>query len=403
MPEITMRKRLNVVRLYFHGLSYQDIVTRAGVSKGTVVNVINDLKEGRFPSLEPIQEHVYALREIAVEIKRSGLSVSQAALGLSAFKGIASLGLPPRDVAGVFNLFRQLAPDGVATKQFVAAAMTVKGIQDRTGRGSEELEAWMNELEFQVTDLSQRRQELEPIAERVDSLIRDRDRLAEEVAQLGSDSQEAKRRLDIQIRGRHEHLKALESRIVETQRLIDQTGRRYLHQQEEARQAESRLNVATVAIEKLARLGLVLKDLPELATRLALVARHHRIDPDQFQDWLFSCLDHCSSLLGLESMIKARQEELRLDERKLAAVRSKGEIAAAELQALSKQGAEEEVAQRTIRDAWEENVRSVWTTLADAARLEMAELRAIGEAMKEEATARAADLQDTARALGRCR
>lgn len=100
-------------------------------------------------------------------------------------------------------------------------------------------------------------------------------------------------------------------------------------------------------------------------------------------------------------MIKARQEVLQRDERKLATVRSKREIAAAELQAWLKQGREERVAQRTIRRAWEEQVRSVGATLADASSLEMAELRAIGDLMKEEAMARAAELQDTASALGR--
>ena len=35
MAEITIRKRLNVVRLYLRGLHYQEIASRAGVSKGT--------------------------------------------------------------------------------------------------------------------------------------------------------------------------------------------------------------------------------------------------------------------------------------------------------------------------------------------------------------------------------
>lgn len=400
MPEISIRKRLNIVRLYLNGLSYQEIVSRAGVSKGTVVNVINELKEGQFPALEP-QEQVDALREIAVEVRRSGLSVSQAALGLSAFKGIESLGVPPRDLAGALELFRQLTPDGVDTRQFVAAAMTFKEIRDRNGRSPEELQAWMNALEGRVSDLSERCEDLEPVAKQVASLIRDRDLLAEEVASLACDGQEKKHRMDTQIKGRQERLKSLESRIVETQRLIDQMDKRYLDQEERARQAEGRLNEANHAVEKLTKLGLVLKDLSELATRLALAARYHQISPDRYKDWLFSCLENSSSLLGLDSLIKGREEELRRDERKLAAVRSKREIAAAEFQALSKQGGEEKAAQRTIRRAWEKQVSSVGATIAEAAGIEMAELRAIGISMKKEATARAAELQNTAKELGR--
>ncbi len=51
MPELPMRKRLSVVRLYFESVSYEDIARRAGVAKGTVVNVINELKAGQFPQI----------------------------------------------------------------------------------------------------------------------------------------------------------------------------------------------------------------------------------------------------------------------------------------------------------------------------------------------------------------
>ena len=51
MPELTMQKRLSVVRHYFDGLSYGEIARKAGVAKGTVANVIGELKAGHFPQL----------------------------------------------------------------------------------------------------------------------------------------------------------------------------------------------------------------------------------------------------------------------------------------------------------------------------------------------------------------
>lgn len=56
MPELSMQKRLGVVRRYFDGLSYEEIAReeiarKAGVAKGTVANVIGELKAGHFPQV----------------------------------------------------------------------------------------------------------------------------------------------------------------------------------------------------------------------------------------------------------------------------------------------------------------------------------------------------------------
>jgi len=40
MEKLSLKKKLFVIRLYFEGLSYDEISATAGVSKGTVANVI---------------------------------------------------------------------------------------------------------------------------------------------------------------------------------------------------------------------------------------------------------------------------------------------------------------------------------------------------------------------------
>ena len=47
MQKLSLKKQLTIVRLYLAGLSYDEIAARCGVSKGTVANVIADLKAGR--------------------------------------------------------------------------------------------------------------------------------------------------------------------------------------------------------------------------------------------------------------------------------------------------------------------------------------------------------------------
>ena len=76
MAAITARKRMNVVRDYIHGYSYDQIVEKTGISKGSVVGILNDLKNGNFHGLENVYEEIDALREIGVELRRRDLSLS---------------------------------------------------------------------------------------------------------------------------------------------------------------------------------------------------------------------------------------------------------------------------------------------------------------------------------------
>ena len=119
MPELSMRKRLNVVRFYFQGLPYEEIVTRAGVAKGTVVNVINELKAGRFPQVTNLEDEVEALREVAVGLKRTNMSVSQAASGLVALQWLESLGVEPGEQGAKYLDYR-VAVEGYSAGSFWA-------------------------------------------------------------------------------------------------------------------------------------------------------------------------------------------------------------------------------------------------------------------------------------------
>ena len=49
MEKLTAQKKISIVRQYFSGLSYDEIATKTGVSKGSVANVITDLKAGEIP------------------------------------------------------------------------------------------------------------------------------------------------------------------------------------------------------------------------------------------------------------------------------------------------------------------------------------------------------------------
>ncbi len=167
MPKLTFRKLLNVMGLYLEGLSHQAIAEKTGVSKGSVSNVVEMVRDGQLPALGGIEEKLDAHREVAVQIRRNGLSLSQAAVGLTAFQGFAALGIAPGDIARMVGLFRSMTTEGTKTEKFARAALVLLEVQESTGKEPEELEAWVGDLQAQSEALVTQCQEREPVSQQV--------------------------------------------------------------------------------------------------------------------------------------------------------------------------------------------------------------------------------------------
>ena len=400
MPAISARKTMNVVRLYLEGHPHQYIADRAGVSKGTVANIIDDLREGRFNAIENLSDQIDGLREVAVELRKSGLSLSQAAMGLSAFQGIESLGVASTDVKNVVEKCRELTPEGAKTQDFLAAVSTVMDVEQRTGMNPKELEETVGELEDRYHILEQSCQELEPISKEVAALTKERDCLVAERTTLELEIQERRQTWDAEIAERTEQLQKLQGQVADTEQLIGQLGGRVLDQEESLRQISCRSDRASSALKQILSLGLSENALPELATRLASAAYHHQIELAQFTGWLFTCLDQAGSLLGLESMIKRQQNELLKEERRLSTARKNQVLLAAELQTLKKLSAEEKAAQKSRRKVWQQEIRAVGSIFTEAATVETEDIKALRRSFDQRLSTQQVELQKTARALG---
>ncbi len=77
MNEISLVKRNKVVRLFLRGLSYDEIARQIGIGKGSVVNIIEEFREGDLAVPSDMTEYVDALRKIAVDTKKYDTSISQ--------------------------------------------------------------------------------------------------------------------------------------------------------------------------------------------------------------------------------------------------------------------------------------------------------------------------------------
>jgi len=97
MKELTERKKVEILRLFLEGYSYDEIATKSDVSKGSVVNIVNDFRAGHFPAFSDVGDLVDTLRELSVELRRRGAGVSEALLGLAFFSRLDEMGVKPRN------------------------------------------------------------------------------------------------------------------------------------------------------------------------------------------------------------------------------------------------------------------------------------------------------------------
>ena len=135
MERLTAKKKLAVVRLYFSGLSYDEVAAKTGVSKGTVANVVAELKAGVIPEAADVGEHIELLRELSLDLKRSNLTAGQCAIGLILLTRISECGLDPADIDR-WPMILKMVRNEDDTKEFVRLIYSIQEVQQRSGLAS---------------------------------------------------------------------------------------------------------------------------------------------------------------------------------------------------------------------------------------------------------------------------
>ena len=70
MREISVKAKRQVITLFFSGLSYDQISRESGVSKGGVVNIIDDYREGRLVVSGDILLDLLLRRDLVVSCRK---------------------------------------------------------------------------------------------------------------------------------------------------------------------------------------------------------------------------------------------------------------------------------------------------------------------------------------------
>jgi myosin heavy subunit len=296
MKELTEKRKLEILRLFLAGCSYDQIVTESNVAKGTVVNVVNDLRAGRFPAFSDIGDLVDGLRDLSVELMRKRIGVSEAALGLAFFSRLDEMGVTPEKVWQWANMCREMSPPEAPLQEFTAAALELFKTTQETGQSYDSI----------VANCSQLRTESKNLGEEVEGLKSAKTELELTQAALAEDVQsltEKKRVLEKEttsLSAKHEALTkettALEARCHDLKAEIGEM--------------ETKSSVLSPVVERLNLLGFSHNELEILRASLEELASSEKLSPRDLRKRFFEELSAYEATLTFEKRKRKLQGEV---------------------------------------------------------------------------------------------
>jgi chromosome segregation ATPase len=331
MERLTAKKKLSVIRLYLSGLSYDEIAARSGVSKGTVANVVADLKAGMIPEAADVGEYIELLRELSFDLKRSELTPGQCAVGLILLKQISECGLDPADVHRWPMILKSVRNED-DINEFVRLIYSIQETQQRSGLSLEALDNKVQELEKKAADLEPISDKLEDYKKQLVELTRQREELANSVAML-----EQKNTL-------------LSPQVKELERREQNLSRQIGEMEPKAQKAEITLSTLKGEMQKLEDIGFSLKELDEFSKKLQAIAQHHVIKPSGLRSRLIHELETMDKGLTLETLIQRRQQELDKTEQALVTTKSEVETTRVVIDGLKQEKANLEASIKETRE-----------------------------------------------------
>ena len=378
MERLTAKKKLAVVRLYLSGLSYDDIAARCGVSKGTVANVVTELKAGTVPEAADVGEHIELLRELSLDLRQSKLSPGQCAVGLILLTRISECGLDPADIDRWPMILKAVRNEDDA-KEFVRLMYSIREVQQRSGLSIEALDNKVHELEKKAADLGPMSDKLKDCKKQLSELTRQRDELANSVAIL-----EQKNEL-------------LTPQVKELERREQNLSRQIADMEPKAQKAETTLSTLRDELQKLKDIGLSLSQLAEFHEKLQVIVQRHVIEPSELRSRLLDELESLDKGLALETLIQGRQQEIDKMEQAIVRGKKEAEIARTAVDSLRQEKTNLEASIKEMREKVSREIAKIIPLAEDTISKLEGELRR----GNDEALAEVRRLKDEAMEVGK--
>jgi len=336
--EITLDSKLKVVKLYFEGLSYDDIVEKTGVAKGSVAAIVEALRVGEFPQFEQVTDIVNELRDLTVGLRKAGLGITEAATLLILVKKFMELGVEPPRLESWVRMCRAVPEEEFSRSQIIQAASKLAELEEKGFSYDQTLESLRSsaaELERLRVELAELRDEETKLHGRGEELIQENHRLEAESTRLQGkvnamavkEKEQEDRLQDVgeQVKQCQDEMAQLET---EKNKLRSETS----ELQERALALEKQVTDKGETLRGLKEVGFPRHQLDRLRGRLSEIAQRH--GTEDVVNRFFGYLESYESLIGMETTKEKLAQEvgtLRQERESLARLAQKLDLTSEEI------------------------------------------------------------------------
>jgi DNA repair exonuclease SbcCD ATPase subunit len=279
--EIPIDKKLEVVKLYFEGFAYDDIVKKTGVAKGSVAAIVEALKAGEFPQFEHVTDLVNEARDLAVGLRKASITITEAAPLFILVKKLLGLGVEPPHLESWVTMCRAVPEGEFSRSQIIKAAIKLAKLEQEGLSYDQTLESLRIssvELKRLEGELAELRAEEAKLRGSVEELTQANHRLEAESVRL----QGKLNAMAVKEKEEEDRLQELGDQVKQCQEEVAQleTGKSRLKEetsqlQERALALEKQVNDKTEILKSLDEVGFPRDQLNRLRDRLNEIAQKH--------------------------------------------------------------------------------------------------------------------------------
>lgn len=133
MKEISLEKKLRVIKLFLKAYTYKEISQRESIAQSSVVNIVDEFRNGQISIPPDMVEYIDELRKLAVDLRKSNTGIAELKSYLKLHKRLMKLGANTEDGEQWLVTCQTLTQPGISTNQLISAATELSQISSEIG------------------------------------------------------------------------------------------------------------------------------------------------------------------------------------------------------------------------------------------------------------------------------
>ena len=108
MKELSQNIREQTVKLFLQGVTYDDISWKLKIAKGSVVNIIDEFRDGKLSLPDDMTDYVDELRHMVVDLKKHEVTVGQMRAFLRFHNRLKDLGEDDEGIESMLDVLQDM-------------------------------------------------------------------------------------------------------------------------------------------------------------------------------------------------------------------------------------------------------------------------------------------------------